>query len=182
MTARKRAGLMTAFVLLAGCFQAEAPAPAARPESRAMEKDASNPERRIMALAEQPDVQTIPALEAIVQGGVDPAERREAVYALADVGGESNAAAIADALRDPDDGVRRAAIDVLSTMDGEVSAGLLTGALNDADPRIRLAAVDAFGDMEGPTATMALQQALADPDATIREAATELLAERSGGR
>lgn len=175
-------GLMSAYVLLTGCFQAEAPPPAARPESQALQTDTGDPERRIMALAEQRDMQTVSVLESIVQGGAGPAERREAVYALADVGGETNAATIADALRDPDDGVRLAAIDVLSTMDGEVSAGLLTGALNDADPRIRLAAVDAFGDMEGPTAAMALQQALADPDARVREAAIGLLAERGSGR
>lgn len=181
MSASMCTGLMSAYVLLAGCFQSEAPPPAARPESRAPQGNAGNPERRVMALAEQPDESTVPALEAIVQDGTDPAARREAIYALADMGGEANAAAIADALRDPDDGVRLAAIDVLSTMDGDVSAGLLTGALNDADPRVRLAAVDAFGDMDGATAAMVLQQALSDPDARVREAATELLAERSGG-
>lgn len=182
MTTRKYAGLIATCVMLAGCFQAEAPPPVAQPESRFAQGDSANPERRIMALAEQPAEQTVPVLQAMVQGGTDPAARREAVYALADVGGETNAATIADALRDADPGVRLAAIDVLSTMGGETPAGLLSSALNDADPRIRLAAVNAYGDVEGPTAIMALQQALADPDALVRETATELLAERSGGR
>ena len=171
---------VAALVPLAGCFQSPAPPPAASPDIAARKPE--SPVQRVQMLGDHPDKTTMSTLTTIVRDGADPAVRQEAIYAMADIGGEANAATIAEALRDPDEGVRIAAIDVLSTMDGETPAALLVGALQDENARVRLKAVNAFGDSDGPTATLALQQALADPDVRIRETAAELLEERSAGR
>ena len=176
MRLREQVILAAALVPLTGCFQAPAPPSAATPPAA---REPDSPVERVLLLGDHPDKSTMSTLTTIVREDADPAVRQEAVYAMADIGGEANAATIAEALRDPDDGVRMAAIDVLSTMDGETPTAFLVGALQDDDPRVRLRAVDAFGDIEGPTASMALQQALADPDATVREVAAELIAERN---
>lgn len=158
---------VVALALLAGCFQAEAPPPAA----------ARSDLQGVQRLADRPDGQTVPKLAAIARDDGDPAVRQEALYAIADIGTDADAPVIAQSLRDPDSSVRIAAIDVLSTMDGEAPAALLIEALNDPDPAIRLRAVDALGDIEGPMASAALQQALGDADAGVRAAAGELLEE-----
>lgn len=173
--------LIAALVPLAGCFQAQAPPSAAMPPPGIAAIEPDSPEERVLLLGDQPDEATMSTLTTIVRDGTDPALRREAVYVIADIGSEADAATIAGALQDPDEGVRLAAVDVLSTMYGETPAAMLAGALNDGSPKVRLRAVEAFGDIGGPTASLALQQALTDPDARIRNAAAELLDERSSG-
>ena len=178
MRLREQVLLVAALLPLAGCFQTPTPPPAATPPGTAATQPDS-PVERVLMLGEHPDKATMPILKTIVRDDADPAVRQEAVYAMADIGGEADAATIAEALRDPDERVRMAAIDVLSTMDGETPAALLVGALQDGNPRVRLRAVDAFGDIEGPAGSMALQQALSDPDARIRNVAAELIEERN---
>lgn len=178
MSVRMCTGLMSAYVLLAGCFQAEAPRPAAIARTENLSASPREALARVAVLAEYPDEKSTPALAALIRDAPDPGVRQEAIYALADVADAAEAPMIAEALSDPDVDVRLAAVDVLSTMEGETPAGLLASALNDANPRVRLAAVHAFGDREGPTSLLSLQQAAADPDARIRETAMELLEER----
>jgi HEAT repeat protein len=182
MQPRIKAILVAAPVLLAACFQAEAPPPAAAPRPGIAASQSSEPLQRVLKLVDHPEEQALPKLAAIARHDANPAVREEALYAIADIGSEADAATIAEALRDPDEGVRISAIDILSTMDGETPAALLVSALQDANARVRLKAVEALGDIDGPTATLALQQALADPDARIRETAAELLEERNFGR
>jgi HEAT repeat protein len=176
-----RVFLLMALLSLTGCFQAQAPPPATPPPGVAA-KAADNEVERVLLLGDAPDETTVSTLTTIVRSGADPEVRQEAVYAMADIGSEADAATIAEALQDPDEGVRIAAIEVLSTMDGETPKALLAGALQDSSPQVRLRAVDAFGDIDGPAATLALQQALADPDTGIREVAAELIEERTAVR
>ena len=168
-----RYGLIALLVLPAGCFQAEDPRPAVRTTEPASQAVWQMPGQGL-----QPEsTQSVAELTAQAQASPDPALRREAVYAIADVGSDADVGAIGGALNDPDPGVRRAAVVALTGFDGEVPASYLVAALGDTDPRVRLDAVEALADIDGPTARQGLRQALADPDPRVSEAARELLEE-----
>lgn len=152
MCSARTAWPLAAVLLVSGCFQSEAPRPVERPGPLATTEDA---DRNIRSVA----------------------ERREAVYTIADSGEPVDTAFIAEALVDPDREVRQAAILTLAATGGETSAAWLALALNDADPELRLYAVEALADVGGASARMALQQALVDPDPAVRATAADVLQE-----
>ncbi|MGQ0429950.1 MAG: HEAT repeat domain-containing protein [Gammaproteobacteria bacterium] len=158
-----RAGRRLVFpVLLAvasGCFQEEAPRPAP-----------------VAAPAGDPEI-SASKLAVLAEQGATAEIRAEAVYAMTDLGRQSDPGAVAGALADPDPEVRRAAIVALTGFEGEVSASLLAEALNDSDVRVRRDATEALGEVGGPAARQALHQALYDPDPGVREIAAEMLEE-----
>ncbi len=171
-----------ALALLAGCFQSEAPLPAA--PSRPADAAAQARARVGAAVAPTHDaaMPTVADLSGQALQDPDPAIRQDAVYRLADVSDRPGTPVIGQALTDPDPGVRSAAVEALVGVGGDESARLLAAALNDADPRIRLDAVDALAEVGGPTALLALQQAYVDGDPTVREAAAEAIEELSARR
>jgi HEAT repeat protein len=170
-------GLLAAVALLAGCFQAEAPRPAAQSPRADTGTSSSARAQAVMELAEENGARAVPELTSIALHDPDATVRREAIYSLADVGDTADKAVIGQALTDPDPRVRKAAIEVLTGLGDDDSASMLATALNDADPRIRMDAVDALGEVGGPTAALALQQAVNDSDPGVREAASEVLEE-----
>ena len=103
----------------------------------------------------------------------DPEDRRDAIYEIADAGGDEmeSAALIGPALYDPEPDVRLSAVEALTGLRSESSADWLSIALGDPDPRVRRTAVEALGEIGGRTARFLLQQALGDADAGVREAA-----------
>ncbi len=165
-------------ILLAGCFQSEAPRP---PDSEGPPPQAVTRPAAVSPLPDDPEP-SLTELAATAEHGASPAIRADAVYAMADVGTRSDPGAVGAALNDADAEVRRAAVVALTGLEGEVAASYLATALNDRDVRVRRDAAEALGEVGGPTARLALRQALLDPDPVVREIAAELLAEPATGR
>jgi len=161
---------------LSGCFQEEAPrqdAPVAVSAKATKPQVAS---QRVAQLDED-NAASVPQLAATLDNSADPEVRRDALYAIADVGESADAAIIGEALYDPDPEIRLAAIEALTGIEGGISADWLSVALGDPDPRIRRTAVEALGQIGGDTSIFLLQQALADVDPGVREAAQQMLDE-----
>ena len=165
---------MVLLVLPAGCFQQEAPRPAARAPD-AQSAAARQPPGHGLT-AEPPD-RSPAELAQEIRDAKDPALRRDAVYAMADVAGEPDVVAIGEALHDPNVSVRRAAVVALTGVEGEVATSYLVAALSDTEPQVRRDAVEALGEIGGPSVRQGLRQALMDNDAGVREAALQMLAE-----
>jgi hypothetical protein len=107
----------------------------------------------------------------------DAIDREEAMYGLADVGGDANVGYLMRGLSDPDDDVRETAIEALMEIGGRESIDALSIVLNDPDAGLRVDAVDALGEIGGEDVMQYLQDAMADEDPVVREAAAEWLTE-----
>jgi HEAT repeat protein len=172
-----KTGLMIAVLLLSGCFQAEAPRPAAPPAGGLETRE---PQAQVRARAEVAEEEIPPAvtvLAATLRENADPGARRDAVYEIADAGIEGDTGFVGQALADPDLVVRHAAIEALTGFDAETAVSYLALALNDDDPRIRQDATEALGHIGSASARQALQQAAIDMDPNVREAAAQMLDE-----
>lgn len=170
------AGLIIGMLLVSGCFQAEAPRPAARPANDAA-NDSRTQQQAVMRVEADDEPPAVPALAAILRERSDPASRREAVYAIADIGSQADSGFVGEALVDPDHRVRRAAVVALTGFGAEASVCYLALALNDPDPRVRMDAVEALGNVGSLEARLALQQGAIDPDPRVRAAAEQMLEE-----
>jgi hypothetical protein len=171
------AALLGGLALASGCFQEEAPrrvAPATV-ATQAAAAPAAAPMRSPTKMNEAEPA--VSELAESIRQAEDPATRREAVYAVADVGEADAAAVVGEALTDPDAEVRMAAIEAMTGFEGTASADWLSTGLGDPDPRVRRTAVEALGQIDGATARPLLQQALGDVDPGVREAAQQMLAE-----
>ena len=169
-------------VLATGCVPGDAP----RTRTPAMEAAKSQQPVKAARAAVVPkpapvrEVDTLPPAPVIAETlrkAPDPEQRREAVYALADVDPENSAATIGEALYDPDARVREAAVEAMTGIEDGTAADWLSLGLGDPESRVRRAAVEALGQIGGENARFLLQQALGDADAGVREAAAQMLSE-----
>ncbi|MGH8243324.1 MAG: HEAT repeat domain-containing protein [Steroidobacteraceae bacterium] len=171
------AELLTATLLVSGCFQEVAP----RHEAPADAASVSMDQRAVAPKsADAPAVEataTVPQLAQQAHEDADPEARREALYLIADAGEAEDAAVVGQALYDPDEAVRMAAVEALTGIGGEASADWMLIALGDPEPRIRRTAVEALGEIRGDTSRLLLEQAMLDADQGVREAAQQMLDE-----
>lgn len=168
------AGLLGVALLASGCVQGDAPRarnPVTASAAATMPIEAGPREAN-----EHPPA--MPELATTIIENPDPAERREAIYAIADAEGPDRASIIGQALTDPDAQVRAAAVEAMTGIDDGTAADWLSIGLGDPDARVRRTAVEALGDIRSPSAELLLQQALGDADAGVREAAKQMLDER----
>jgi len=176
MRHRGIAAFVMGMALLSGCFQEEAPRQEAPIAVSAMTTWPQGAPQHAAGLDEE-ETASVPPLAATLDNSADPDARREALYAIADVGKSADAAVIGEALYDSNPEIRLAAVEALTGIEGGIAADWLSVALGDPDPRIRRTAVEALGQIGGDTSTFLLQQALADVDLGVREAAQQMLDE-----
>ena len=169
-------------ILVSGCVQGDAPR-AGTPATGGLEAQPSSRAARVgttpkpVPVRETDASPPAPVIAETLRKAPDPEQRREAVYALADVGADNAAATIGEALYDPDARVREAAVEAMTGLEDGTAADWLSLGLGDPEPRVRRAAVEALGQIGGDNARFLLEQALGDVDAGVREAAAQTLSE-----
>ena len=179
---RKGVTLLGAALLAAGCVDGDAPR-AGMPATPAAEVQEAAKTAKVIVVPERTPTREAdasppePAIVETLTANPDPGQRREAVYALADVDPRDSAATLGEALYDPDARVRESAVEAMTGIEDDTAADWLSVGLGDPEPRVRRAAVEALGQVGGENARFLLQQALGDADAGVREAAAQMLSE-----
>ena len=174
--------LLGTAILVSGCVQGDAPR-AGTPATGGLEAQPSSKAARVELTPKPAPVRetdaspAAPVIAETLRKAPDPEQRREAVYALADVDPENSAATIGQALYDPDARVREAAVEAMTGIEDGTAADWLSLGLGDPEPRVRRAAVEALGQIGGDSARVLLRQALGDADTGVREAAAQMLSE-----
>ncbi|MEZ4698955.1 MAG: M56 family metallopeptidase [Rhodothermales bacterium] len=107
--------------------------------------------------------------------------RRDAVVALAQIGGDDMVDAFSEVVRnDPSVEVRRQAVLALSRIEGDAANAGLTAALSDADRDVRRQALMGLSNRNVAGSVSVFRKALQDDDAIIRETAVRALGMRPG--
>lgn len=174
--ARKRAAERRQAVLARAA--ASTPAAPAPPDRRGGPlADLSQSERfaRLRELSRQGDAASLPELGDVLRDDPDPALRRAAAAAIANIGGPEAADALEDALDDEERTVRIQALRALRSADQESANDAFADVLaSDPDPAVRRAAVELAAGL-GAAGEDLLEMALDDEDEAVVRAAESAL-------